>query len=112
MSRETPNSSPLFGMPGNGRKLATQEPWNAEPLGANRFRFTNTSGDTLAMILLTPIMAATVSVENGEDIATHVLRDPIFPGASFVAVVCGPGVHVTATAIPARRPVYWTMELF
>jgi hypothetical protein len=99
-------------MPGNEREWAMQEPWHAEPLGANRFRFTNTSGDTLAMILLTPIRAATVSVENGEDIATHVLRDQIVPGDSFVAVVFGPGVHITSTAVPARRPVYWKMELF
>ncbi|CDM77200.1 Regulatory protein AfsR [Mycobacterium marinum] len=79
-------------------------PWSAIPLGANRYRFTNTSGGRLAMITLMPFGATQVEVEDSPE--PHVVPAPVDAGASFVAVVRGRGVHITATAVPSMAHTY------
>ena len=83
---------------------ATGRPWSAIPLGANRYRFTNTSGGRLAMIALMPFGATHVEVEDSPE--PHIVPAPVDAGGSFVAVVRGRGMRVTATALPSMTPTY------
>ncbi|SHW33219.1 Uncharacterised protein [Mycobacteroides abscessus subsp. abscessus] len=85
------------------------EPWEAESLGGGRFRFKNTSGDKLAMIVLAPVDGAEVSVDDGPADDPHVVPAPVEPGDSFTAVVRGAGVRITSTAVPAMTHVYWEL---
>lgn len=87
------------------------EPWKSEALGAGRFRFTNTSGGKLAMIVLAPVSGAEVRVENGVAEDPHVVPAPVDAGDSFVAVVRGAGVRITATAPPSMQHVYWELAV-
>lgn len=79
-------------------------PWSAIPLGANRYRFTNASGGCLAMIALTPFGATHVEVEESPE--PHIVPAPVDAGDSFIAVVRGSGVRVTATAVPSMTHTY------
>ncbi|OHU79015.1 tetratricopeptide repeat protein [Mycobacteroides chelonae] len=79
-------------------------PWSAIPLGANRYRFTNASGGRLAMIALVPFGATHVEVEDSPE--PHTVPAPVDAGASFVAVVRGQGVRITATAVPSMAHTY------
>lgn len=81
-----------------------RRPWSAIPLGANRYRFTNASGGRLAMIALTPFGATHVEVEDSPE--PHVVPAPVDAGASFVAVVRGSGVRITATSVPSMTHTY------
>jgi tetratricopeptide (TPR) repeat protein len=83
---------------------AAGRPWSATPLGANRYRFTNASGGRLAMIALTPFGATHVEVEDSPE--PHIVPAPVDAGASFVAVVRGSGVRITATAVPSMTHTY------
>ena len=83
---------------------AARRPWSAIPLGANRYRFTNASGGRLAMIVLTPFGATHVEVEDSPE--PHIVPAPVDAGASFVAVVRGRGVRITATAVPSMTHTY------
>lgn len=83
---------------------AAGRPWSAIPLGANRYRFTNTSGGRLAMVTLTPSGATHVEVEDSPE--PHIVAAPVDAGASFVAVVRGQGVRITATGVPSMTPTY------
>jgi tetratricopeptide (TPR) repeat protein len=83
---------------------AAGRPWSAIPLGANRYRFTNASGGRLAMITLTPFGATHVEVEDSPE--PHTVPTPVDVGASFVAVVRGKGVRITATVVPSMTHTY------
>ena len=83
---------------------AAGRPWSAVPLGANRYRFTNASGGRLAMIALRPFGATHVEVEGSPE--PHIVPGPVDAGASFVAVVRGRGVRITATAVPSMTHTY------
>jgi hypothetical protein len=83
---------------------AAGRPWSATLLGANRYRFTNTSGGRLAMITLTPFGATQVEVEDSPE--PHTVPAPVDAGTSFVAVVRGRGVRITATAVPSMTHTY------
>lgn len=83
---------------------AGERPWSAIPLGANRYRFTNTSGGRLAMITLMPFGATQVEVEDSPE--PHTVPVPVDAGASFVAVVRGRGARITATAVPSMTHIY------
>ncbi|WP_273735410.1 tetratricopeptide repeat protein [Mycolicibacterium septicum] len=83
---------------------AGRRPWSAIPLGANRYRFTNTSDERLAMITVTPFGATQVEVEDSP--GPHVVPKPVDAGASFIAVVRGRGVRITATAVPSMVHIY------
>lgn len=83
---------------------AAGRPWSMNPLGANRYRFTNASGGRLAMIALTPFGATQIEVEDSPE--PHTVPAPVEAGASFVAVVRGSGVRITATAVPSMRDIY------
>lgn len=85
-------------------EAAAGRPWSATPLGANRYRFTNVSDRRLAMIVLSPFDATHVEVETSPDPRT--VPVPVDPGASFVAVVRGTGVRITATAVPGMAHIY------
>lgn len=85
--------------------------WRTESLGAGRFRFTNVSTGRLAMIVLAPIEGAEVVVEDGVAEDPWVVPSPVDTGASFVAVVRGAGVGITATAVPSMEPVYQKLEV-
>ena len=74
---------------------ASRRPWSAVPLGANRYRFTNTSGERLAQITLAPFGATQVEVEDSPE--PHTVPAPIGAGDSFVAMVRGSGARITAT---------------
>lgn len=82
-----------------------QGPWAAEDLGENRYRFTNTSGRTLAMVTLRPHSATHVAVEDNAE--SHTVSAPVDAGSSFIAVVRGRGTYITATAVPSMTNVYW-----
>lgn len=90
-----------------------QDPWRAEPLGAGRFRFTNTSSGLLEMIELHPLGLSEIQVTvGGVEDNPHVVRYSIAPGDFFVAIVRGEGVRVTSsTAYPVLRTVIWTLEV-
>ncbi|AMO62349.1 Regulatory protein AfsR [Mycolicibacterium phlei] len=79
-------------------------PWSATTLEPDRYRFTNTSGGRLAQITLAPFGATQVMVENSPD--PHIVPEPVANGGSFVAVVRGRGMRITATAMPSMVPVY------
>jgi hypothetical protein len=83
---------------------ASRRPWSAAPLGANRYRFTNTSGRRLAQITLAPFGATQVEVEDSPE--PHTVPAPIDAGDSFVAMVRGRGARITATAMPSMMYVY------
>lgn len=83
---------------------AGERPWSAVPLGSDRYRFTNASGGRLAMIALTPLGATQVEVEGSPE--PHTLSAPIDAGASFIAMVCGKGVRITATALSSMTHTY------
>ena len=83
---------------------AAGRPWSAIPLGANRYRFTNASGGRLAMITLTPFGATHAEVEGSPE--PHTVPTPVDAGASFVAVVRGEGVRITATELPSMTHTY------
>ena len=87
------------------------EPWKSEALGSGRFRFTNTSGGKLAMVVLSPVSGAEVRVEDGVAEDPHVVPVPVDAGGSFVAVVRGAGVRITATAPPSMQNVYWELSV-
>lgn len=89
------------------REIDGSDPWNVEDLGAGRFRFTNASGNKLAMIVLAPVGDALVKVEDGVEFDPHVVPAPIDDGDAFIAVVRGVGARVTATALPSMVHVYW-----
>ena len=89
------------------RNRAQRGPWSAESLGDGHFRFTNTSSGTLAMITLYPIGAAQVKVEDGVDDDPHVVPASVAAGGSFIALVRGRGMRVTATAMPSMTNVSW-----
>lgn len=78
--------------------------WSAIPLGANRYRFTNTSSGRLAMVTLMPFGATHVEVEDSPE--PHTVPAPVDAGASFIAVVLGSGVRITATAVPSMTHTY------
>jgi len=84
-----------------------QGPWSAEDLGGGRFRFKNMSGGKLAMIALSPIGATQVRVEDGIEDDPHTVPAPVDAGESFIALVRGQGMRVTATAVPSMTHVYW-----
>jgi hypothetical protein len=83
---------------------APQGPWTAARLGENRYRFTNTSGVRFAQITLAPYGAAQVKIEDSPE--PHTIPAPIDAGDSFVAVVRGRGMRITATALPSMTYVY------
>jgi tetratricopeptide (TPR) repeat protein len=84
---------------------ASRRPWSAAPLGANRYRFTNTSGERLAQITLAPSGVTQVEVEDSPE--PHTVPAPIGAGDSFVATVRGSGgVRITATTMPSMMYVY------
>ncbi|WP_418005171.1 hypothetical protein ACNO8X_10160 [Mycobacterium sp. PDNC021] len=87
------------------------DPWTAEHIGSGRFRFTNVSGGRLAMIILSPIGDAEVEVEEGVESEPHIVPAPIDNGGSFVAVLRGAGVRVTATELPSMTDRYWELSL-
>lgn len=87
------------------------DPWTAEPIGSDRFRFTNVSGGRLAMIVLSPIGNAEVEVEDGVESEPHVVPASIDSGGSFVAVVRGAGTRITATEVPSMTHRYWELSL-
>jgi tetratricopeptide (TPR) repeat protein len=89
----------------------TRAPWTAEPLGSDRFRFTNTSGLRLAMVVLTPANGTAVRVEDGVADDPHVVPVPVNAGSNFIALVRGRGLRITATAVPSTRNVYWDFAL-
>ncbi|MBY0287497.1 MAG: tetratricopeptide repeat protein [Mycobacteriaceae bacterium] len=84
------------------QEAPSQGPWAAASLGNNRYRFTNTSGGRLAMIVLTPAGATQAKVIDGVDSDPHVVPAPIQAGDSFDATVRGPGVRIMATAVPSE----------
>jgi len=79
-------------------------PWSAILLGANRYRFTNASGGRLARITLTPFGETYAEVEDSPEL--HTVPLPVDAGASFVAVVRGSGVRITATAVSSMAHTY------
>jgi tetratricopeptide (TPR) repeat protein len=83
---------------------ASRGPWSAARLGEGRYRFTNTSGGRLAMITLAPFGATQVRVEDSPE--PYTVPAPIDAGDSFVAVVRGKGMRITATALPSMTHVY------
>lgn len=83
------------------------EPWSAEALGEDKFRFTNTSGETLAMIVLAPRGGATVKVIDGTPLDPHTVPAPVKAGDNFVALVRGAGVRITATFPTNMQHTYW-----
>lgn len=56
------------------------------------------------MITLTPFGATDVEVEGSPE--PHIVPAPVDAGASFVAVVRGNGVRITATAVPSMTHTY------
>ena len=88
-----------------------QDPWSAESLGDDRYRFTNISGGQLSMIVLIPNGATEVVVEGGVEDDPHAVPSSVNAGDSFVAVVRGEGVHINATATPSMTPVYWELTV-
>jgi tetratricopeptide (TPR) repeat protein len=82
---------------------ALQRPWTAARLGENRYRFTNTSGLKLAQITLAPYGATQVKIEDSPE--PHTVPAPIYAGDSFVAVVRGRGMRITARALPSMTYV-------
>jgi len=87
------------------------DPWTAEPIGSDKFRFTNVSGGRLAMIVLSPIGNAEVEVEDGVESEPHVVPASIDSGGSFVAVLRGAGTRITATEVPSMTHRYWELSL-
>jgi hypothetical protein len=87
------------------------DPWEAESIGSGRFRFTNTSGGKLGMVALSPVDSTEVEVEGGVPDDPHVVPEPVNAGESFVAVVRGSGVRVTATATPSMANVDWEFSV-
>lgn len=89
------------------------DPWKAEPLGSGRFQFTNVSGGKLVAVTLSPSSSGDeVVVEDGVAEDRWVVPNPVDAGASFVAVVRGSGVRITAsTPPPAMRHLYWEMAV-
>ena len=83
---------------------APQDPWTTARLGENRYRFTNTSGVKLPQITLAPHGATQVKVEDSPE--PHTVPTSVDAGDSFVAVVRGRGMHITATAMPSMTYVY------
>ncbi|MDT5169729.1 MAG: hypothetical protein QOD02_3060, partial [Mycobacterium sp.] len=53
------------------------------------------------MIVLAPVGDALVKVEDGVEFDPHAVPAPIDDGDAFIAVVCGAGARVTATAVPS-----------
>ena len=90
---------------------AASDPWTAESVGSDRFRFTNVSGGRLAMIVLTPTDNAEVKVVDGAEADPHVVPAPVDDGGSFVAVVRGAGTRITATELPSMTHRYWELTL-
>ncbi len=84
---------------------APQGPWTAARLGENRYQFTNTSGAKLAQITLAPHGATQVKVDDSP--VPHTVPAPVDAGDSFVAVVRGRGMRITATAMPSMTYIYW-----
>jgi hypothetical protein len=64
----------------------------------------NTSGRRLAQITLAPFGATQVEVEDSPE--PHTVPAPIDAGDSFVAMVRGRGMRITATAMPSTMYVY------
>lgn len=56
------------------------------------------------MATLTPFGATHVKVEDSPE--PHIVPAPVDAGASFVAVVRGSGVRITATAVPSMTHTY------
>lgn len=56
------------------------------------------------MIALRPFGATHVEVEGSPE--PHIVPGPVDAGASFVAVVRGRGVRITATAVPSMTHTY------
>lgn len=48
-----------------------------------------------------------VSVEGGVPDDPYIFPAPVDAGSSFIAVVRGDGVRVTATAVPSMQNMYW-----
>lgn len=107
----TPRQSKRSGDRSKRRLKASGPPWKAESIGSGKFRFTNVSGGKLGMIVLTPVDLTEVRVEDGVRDDPHVVPKPIDAGESFVAVVRGKGVRVTATAVPSMTNVYWDLSV-
>jgi hypothetical protein len=84
----------------------SQQPWSAESLGDDRYRFTNTSGGKLGMIVLLADGSTEVAVE-GAKIDPDTVDAPVDAGDSFIASVKGRGVQINATAVPAMANVIW-----
>ena len=87
------------------------DPWEAEPIGSGKYRFTNISGGNLGMVVLSPVDGTEVKVEDGVPDDPHVVPKPVSAGESFVAVVRGIGVRVTATAVPSMANVFWELSV-
>lgn len=89
------------------------DPWKAEQLGSGRFRFTNVSGGKLVAVVLAPSADGTeVVVEDGVSDDPWVVPAPVDAGESFIAVVRGAGVRITASTPPPRmNHLYWEMEV-
>lgn len=63
------------------------------------------------MVVLAPIEGSEVVVEDGVAADAHVVPAPVDAGGSFVAVVRGAGVRVTATAVPSMGHVFQELEV-
>jgi tetratricopeptide (TPR) repeat protein len=80
-----------------------QRPWAGAVLANNRYRFTNISGGRLAQITVDPYGSTVIEVEGSPD--PHVVAAPLDDGGSFVAVIRGGGVRITASSMPSMTPV-------
>ncbi|HEY6649467.1 MAG TPA: hypothetical protein VI217_20480 [Mycobacterium sp.] len=63
------------------------------------------------MIVLAPVGGAEAKVEDGIEDDPHAVPAPVDAGGSFVALVRGAGVRITATAVPSMTHVYWELSV-
>lgn len=87
--------------------MAQSDPWKAEPLGEDRYKFTNVSGRTLAMIAVDPFPGGESEVEGSPH--PHTVPSPVEPGKSFIAKARG-SVRIMATDPTTYEHAPWKFD--
>ncbi len=86
-----------------------QRSWGGAILANNRYRFTNISGGRLTQITVDPCGSTVIEVEGSPD--PHAVPAPLEDGGSFVAVIRGEGVRITARNTRSTTPVTQSWRL-
>lgn len=88
--------------------MTESDPWKAEPLGEDRYEFTNVSGRKLAAITVDPFPGGEVEIEDNAGNVPGTVRNRE-PGESFTAKVRG-SVRIMATDPATYEPVAWKFD--